>query len=423
MSLGNVGHHVSVFNIEGKDGRKSPHIVNTCLAYIHSHFKCRDKFYIREKVCTVFTLEQIKAAREILYVTHEPEVKYSYRGPNSKNGSGRDKVHDAFEGIYIKMSKLDAAGCVPVFSVPSVELLDFMSSLKEFEHSTCEERFQKMEERSNKMEKDMQDIYSTFKSFVAISTSGTSNPSFPSRSQTDFSRSIPPSTRNRLISNASKRSASELSQDEIVIPSDLASEDDDAFVLPRAQRKKLRRGSKNKSPAKKINPSVGDNSKINPMSYSQMASKKPKPPATKGTVKSTATFRCAVADVFLFNCHVNCTEDDVRNHYDSCGIKVRKVEKKSHNLSARSSFKVSPESKDDYDKMLAPEYIPEDVCARKYIYRRGPVNAERKEAFLSNGLSSATRDLLTELDAMDPSRESMDIEREASQTSTQNGSK
>ena len=428
MSLGNVGHHVSVFNIQDENGAEGtpPHIVNSCLAFIHSHLASRDKYFIREKVCNIFGLEQIKAARKVLFTTYDPEDKYSYQGPKSKKATDKDKLHDAFEGIYNRICKLDAGNSVAVFSIPSDELLDFMSLFNEVSHSTCEDRFKKMEEKSKRLEDKMEEIHTTFKSFIKISTSN-NQPVFP-----PCQPAIHPSTRNRLVSSASKRSATELSEDDSIMPSDLISDDEEGFSFPRAQRKKARRGSGSKSPKKKVTtqPKSDGNFKNDKPSYSQVATRKSLPPATKGTVKSTAVFRCAVPDVFLFNCHVKCSVEDVNEYYRNCDIKVRKVEKKSHELSARSSFKVSPESMGDYEKILSAEFLPEEVCARKYIFRKGKINTDRKEVFKSsNGLSPATNTLLAELDAISgnniAAEESMDTRSnlEETQPNINNGSK
>ena len=62
--------------------------MNSCLAFVHSHFESRDKFFIREKVCSIFGLEQIKAARKVLYTAYDPQDKYTYQeGPKSKKAT------------------------------------------------------------------------------------------------------------------------------------------------------------------------------------------------------------------------------------------------------------------------------------------------------------------------------------------------
>ena len=433
MSLGTVGHHVSVFHIDGVNSKKVPHIVNTCLAYIHGQFHSRDKFYIREQVCNIFSLDQIKAARKILYTTCDSsDKKYDYRGPNAKNNTERDRFYDAFEGIFKKMLTLDADKNIPVFSVPSSELNSLMKMMvKEPENITCkcEQKFQRLDEEINELRE-------TFKSVATIMTSSDPPPQFPPvlvpRNKSNF---IPPATRSRLMSTTSKRSASELSTEDTV---DDQLTDEEVFTFPRKARKKARRFSNQQSSQaskeNKLQPSGTGGNENSGASYSKVAQRKPKPPATKGTAKSTAALRGAVNDIFLFNCNVSCTTDDVIEHFNLFDIKIKKVEKKSHELSARSSFRVSPETKADFDKILSAECLPEEVCARKYIYRQGPINAERKEQFQKHGptqaskeLSILTANLLKELDDVTPgsslhATENMDTSKEDENQQHQNGS-
>ena len=414
MTLGNVGHHISVFHIDGTDANKVPHIVNSCLAYIHGQLSSRDKLHIREKVCSNFSLEQVKAAREILFTTLDPNARYTYRGPSAKSASEREKIFDAYEGIYNKMVKLDSDNSTPVFSVPSTELIDLMSlhDSSQSRHISCEDKFKKMEDR-------FMELHATFNNFTKIITSTNPLPSVKGKS---ISKSIPPATRDRLMSNASKRSASDVSDEEIV-PDDVASGDDDAFILPRRQyRKKARMNSNNSTNQQK-------SKSENPVpSYSQMTQKMAKLPATKGTVKTAATFRAAVPDIFLFNCHVKCTSKDIAEYFGPFDIKIRKIERKSHELSARSSFKISPETKDDYDKILSAEFLPEEVCARKYIFRRGRINTERKDQFQKKGPSAVASELSTLLKEMEGSGsglqvtgEAMDSTESQEQLHTENG--
>ena len=434
-SLGNVGHHISVFHIDGTDNKKVPHIVNSCLAFIHSHLSSRDKFYIREKICTIFNLDQVKASREILYTTLDPKNKYNYLGPRSKSASDRDKIFDAYEGIYTKMMKLDADNTIPVFSVPSSELISLMQlqQVQEISHDSCDQKFKKMDER-------LSELHATFNNYVSI-VSSTNPPPVKAPSKM-VNKSIPPRTRNRLLSNVSKRSASEFSDDETSVPGDLVSDNEDGFIVPKKNRKKQRvnsSGHGSSQPIRRLEsdkPNKGKESDAtqgnnNTPLFSQVVKRLSSLPATKGTVKSTSTFRAAVPDIVFFNCHVKCSENDVKEFFIPYDIKIAKVEKKSHKLSARSSFKLSPETKDDYDKILNSDFLPDEVCARKYIFRRGVINTERKEEFQRNGsshhLSAVTNHLLRELDQMDPminsGIEEMDsAELTASSNSNENGS-
>ena len=431
-SLGMVGHHVSVFHLDGTDNETTPHIVNSCLAFIHGHFSSRDKLFIREKVCNIFSLDQIKKAREILYTTHDPSKKYKYNGPHSK--SDRDRIHDAFEGIYNKISMLDSENKVPIFSVPSNELVALMTSeLEDPSHLPCEIKIKQMAEnmkvsdaKYKKMESDVEKLHATFNNFVAVVTSNNQVPKCPVPSK---AMSIPLKTRKRLISNASKRSASEMSNDEANLPSDISDdEDDDAFVLPKQSRKKARVNSKHQDTQKDKKDDGNNNSNAKP-SWSQVAQRKPPPPSTKGKVKSTTAFRGAVPEIFLYNCDVNVTSTDVAEYFQSQSVKVRKVEKKSHQLAARSSFKVTPESKEDYDRILDEDVLPEDMCARQYIFRRGRINSERKDQFHGRGgnqntgeLSNATKKLLKELEALEPTRSDRDsMDTTGEQQQNENG--
>ena len=108
MVLGTAGNHPSVFHIGDSDGNsgQNSHIVNSCLSLIHSYMSSRDKQYIKGIVCSTFSLEKLKEARECIFKYAAPDADYKYRGPNSKQE--RDKISDAFEGIFAKLVKLDA---------------------------------------------------------------------------------------------------------------------------------------------------------------------------------------------------------------------------------------------------------------------------------------------------------------------------
>ena len=116
MVLGSQGNHQSVYHVEGKNEPQSAQIVNTCLAYIHSQVSSKDKLTVKQASCLMFTWEQFKVARELLFRTADPEEHYGYYGPRvSENG----KKEDAFDGIFDKLVKLDAENKMPSISVPS----------------------------------------------------------------------------------------------------------------------------------------------------------------------------------------------------------------------------------------------------------------------------------------------------------------
>ena len=75
-----------------------------------------------------------------------------------------------------------------------------------------------------------------------------------------------------------------------------------------------------------------------------------------------------VPDVFIYRCRLDTEAEVVKNHLINRGLKIRSVDLKSHKDSATRSFKVSIETWDDFQKLLAGEHIPKCVKVRKYIY-------------------------------------------------------
>ena len=132
--LGKTGNHPSVFHIEGEDSPQSVQILNTCLSFIECQRSSKNKHYIRDVTCEKFGLENLKIAREVLYTTCDPDQHYGYNGPQPGKSTELQRMHDAFDGIYTKLVKLDAEKKTPSFSVPSKELLTFPSggSLNDF---------------------------------------------------------------------------------------------------------------------------------------------------------------------------------------------------------------------------------------------------------------------------------------------------
>ena len=349
MVLGEVGHHDSVYVINGGESLKSTNIMNSCLSVIQCYRSSKDKHFIRDKVCSMFTFEQLKSARELLFKTCSPKEKYSYRGPQINSSTEKERSYDAFDGIFMKMVKLDADDTMPKFSVPSEDLMQLLV-LGDTEHTACDSKFQASDAKYERLAEEIKELKATFHSFVSIATSNTGIPS--------VKNTIPPETRKRLLSTASKRSASELS----VSDDESAKEttDDQTFEIPRHHRKKL------SALSKKAKMSPG---KPQPITYSGVLSSKPKekPRTTWGTIKSATSLKGAVPEIFLHNLDMEVTKEDVNGHFQGQNISLRDVVKLSHKEAARSSFKLSPVTKDDYDKILSGDVLPEGVGARQYI--------------------------------------------------------
>ena len=345
--LGSEGNHASVFNI----GDNTNYITNSVLAFIQCHMPSRDKQFIKGKTCSIFSLNQLREARERLFKYHDPNIKYKYNGPHSKNE--RDKILDAFEGIYNKLTKLDAEKKMPTFTVSSTDLLILLNAngadkiTEGHKHSDCDRKFEYVE-------KQLEEIKKTFHSFVTVVTSNSS--SIPQ------AKSIPPVIRQRLLSTSSKRSASEMSEDEddnISITPSVEVNPTDGFQIPKRQQQKVKRAKRTSNQENGSNPL-----------YSAMAKKpRSKPPSTWGTTKSTSTLKGAVPDIFLYNCDSRVTTEDVQDHFCSVNINIKSIQKMSHENSQRSSFKLSLTSQNEYDQILDPESgkLPEGIAARKYI--------------------------------------------------------
>ena len=355
MVLGKVGPHDSIFIIDEGEAVKTVNIRNTCLSVVHCHMSTKDKYYIKELICSTFSLEELKEAREVLFTSCEPSKKYDYRGPRSP-ATDRDKILDAFEGIYTRMVKLDAQNSMPKFSVPSEDLMRLFNTRND-NHFRCNEQFSQVNTELNKVNKELSEFKATFHNVVAVLTS-TNQPSFPNVASTGSMTGVPPGVRQRLLSTGSKRSASEFSDDEDTPHS--GTDVEQGFELPRNQRRKA---------AKKVRVNTPPQDK---RKYSEVTktNAKDKPPPTWGTAKVTSSFKGAVSDLFLYNCDITVTTQDVVDYYKANNIELRNVEKLSHKEAARTSFKLSSASQEDCDKILSGEILPEGIAVRKFIPRK-----------------------------------------------------
>ena len=103
-------------------------LVNACLSYTQ-HFKCyavgnRDKDTVQKLICSKFSLDAIKFARQIIftYYAPKPEPEYVYVSPDEEKSS-YDKCVHAFEGIYSQLDLLEKGALPPVLiTCPSCEL-------------------------------------------------------------------------------------------------------------------------------------------------------------------------------------------------------------------------------------------------------------------------------------------------------------
>ena len=344
------GNHASVIHIEGEKSPRSTRIQNTCLSFIHCHMSSKDKTSIREVTCGKFDFEQLKIARELLYTTCEPDKHYGYNGPHHNNNpESAERKYDAFNGIYSKLVKLDASGEMPSFSVPSDELLNLLM-FTGVEHTTCEKKFEDMKN-------DMDELKRTFHSFVSIVTSDNSS---------NLTSAIPPITRSRLLSTGSvKRSADDMSEEETEHTQDESEGDKEGeFKTQRRRRSRHHKRAKinnERPPEEKKELSFSDKVKMNP---------RPKPPSTWGSAKPSSGFKGAVSDIFMYNCDADVTIKDIEDHFLANDVTIKNIEKRSHELATRTSFRLSPATQDGYDKIMQGDLLPEQVAVRRYVPRR-----------------------------------------------------
>ena len=391
QGLGSTGNHASVFQIGKNDSESGVCIMNACLAFIHCHMSSRDKNYIKGKVTSSFSLDQLKEARERLFKYAEPTKEYGYRGPNGKND--RNRLNDAFDGIYTKLVKLDAEDKMPIFSVPSSDLLKLLTiTSHEKEPTNYDEKFLQIS-------KDIDELKQTFHSVVTVITSTSQPP--------PAVKSIPPSVRQRLLSTGSKRSASDMSDEDEISHIETDTQASEGYTYPRQHRRKVKR----------TKPSSPDSSKP---SYSSMAQKKKeKPPSTWGKMKSTSSFRGAVPDVFIYNCHSEVTKEDISDWCQMNNIGLKSIEKKSHQLARRTSFVLSVDTKDNYDLILDGSILPEGVAARKFI---PPKWKPEEKSNITNSQfraainSSEVQQYLKEMDDLTSGKDNMDVTHAQSST-------
>ena len=358
MILGKDGNHVSVFQLDGKKSPQSTHIVNTSLAYIHALMSSRNKEEIKEDVCAKFDFKQLKEAREILFRTSAPNEHYGYNGPR---GNERDKVRDAFEGIYTKLMKLDADEKMPSFSVSSDELLSLLQ-MSVVDHSPCEAKFVQVKE-------DMDELRKSLHSFVSIVTSNNNPPA----------SGIPPAQRVRLLSTGSttKRSSDEMSEDE----EETEATGNDGFQFPRDQRRRnVKKAKYNHTKSEEVKQGYADAAK---------SKAKPKPPSTWGTAKETNNFRGAVSDIFMYHCDQGVTGDIIKEYFTENGVNVKSIEKKSNALAIHTSFRLSPATKEDYEKIMSADLLPVEVAVRRYIPARWNPNDNKNTRNGRNQFQSA----------------------------------
>ena len=82
----------------------------------------RDKLFIVNWVCSKFSLNSIKGAREEISKLLDPDSSKNYRGPNNAKSDREKSVH-ALEGIISMLHSIDQSNTLHVsFVCPNDEL-------------------------------------------------------------------------------------------------------------------------------------------------------------------------------------------------------------------------------------------------------------------------------------------------------------
>ena len=271
-----------------------------------------------------------------MFRTADPEEHYGYYGPRvSENG----KKEDAFDGIFDKLVKLDAENKMPSFSVPSEELLLLLKiSAADHDHSACAGRFQQVTNDMDDLKKSFQALAAAVQTApVPLAASG-----------------VPPGVRNRLSStSSSKRGRDETETHQT------DTDDGDDFEYQRDQRRRYAKQAKHKHTATEPGkPSYTDAAR---------SKGKPKPPSKWGTAKPTSNFKGAVQQVFMYHCDKHVTTTDVTDYFKSNNVNIDTIEKKSHESAVHTSFRMTPATQEDYDRIMDAEILPAQVAVRRYI--------------------------------------------------------
>ena len=341
-------------------------VLNGILTYIHSLSSSRDKSYISASVVSHYDFVALKKARELLYKYADPQAK-AYNGP--RNVSDAEKVNHAFDSIFNKFIELDNENKLPTFACPSEELR-FLPSKDSDVHKLCNLKFEKVESEIAELKK-------TFHSFTNIITSKQAAPDFdeipgpPSHGQQSKTY------REKVIGSVSSVNASSKRRRVNSKEDNNSVKDSDGFVYPRDYQRKLDRRML-KSTSSVIS------REVNNQPITQNKSKKP---GVFGKSKSTkiSSFKGVPREIpkaFIYRCAQQANEKDVSEWLIEEKINVTDVKLASHENAFFKSFIVSVNKKEDFDKLLTGEHLPEGIGVRRYYRPRA--EPEWKQRAYSN---------------------------------------
>ena len=327
---------------------KDATILDPCLALMKHLMSCRNQTHIQNVICSRFSLDALMKAREIIFTYSEPNERYVYRGPN-KVVNVRDRSTHAFEGIFSKLSELDAKGKMPIIACTS-EDMGLLLSLHN-DPVAVDDRFRAVEKEVRDMKQLVHELT------ASLQTRFRDDYPLPSAS------AIQPATRERLLSDSNKRRRTEGGQ---VPGSDSEGESqlDEDFVLPRHQQKKAQRLYSQQLTKRSL---VAE-----PQDPRGNLKKSTRPKATWGKSSTAPSDHLSgpPPEIFMMNCKKQVTAENVKQHFEVHKITLVDVKLSSHGDARKHSFILTVSSRDDYTKIMSGDLIPQDVGVRQYFQRR-----------------------------------------------------
>ena len=191
--------------------------------------------------------------------------------------------------------------------------------------------------------------------------------------------SIQPTTRSRLLSESNKRRRT----DEGDVPgsdTEVESLTDDVQTKDRSRRWE-------EVPYKK--PSRNATGKSREVHSDVKKPNRPKATWGKSKVPASDDLSGPPPEIFMMNCRKIIEKENVIRHFESHGITLVEVKKASHSEARRNSFILTVNDRNDYNKILSGDLIPQDVGVRSYVPRprnRNPDSGLNKDVndFLRN---------------------------------------
>jgi hypothetical protein len=332
-------------------------IINSLLSHIRCLLLSRDEHHILDIVSAQYELPVVLAARKILFVWHEPELQYGYRGPHTAKLE-KQKVIEASRGIIEKMKSLDSKGEMPMILCPSDELHKVVPI------STRGP----MEERLNTIEQSMTNLKSTIEDMKlyrpAMDTNSYHNHPMPAlplhmREQMNSSRG----TKRVRIEDAPDLSEppvwpswnGDVDSDN---ESSVASGSSTCFEFPRSHRRHLARRNH-------IQNNIGGNNQQVVSSgvrrRESIWGKGTEGPADGSSLSGPPP------EIFVHNCRITVERENVADHFNASGVQVLEVKKVSHQEAARHSFVMTVATKADFDKVIEGSIVPTGIAVRRYF--------------------------------------------------------